>query len=87
MDFYISYTDIYICIGFVPVESILQAILKKSPIYRTCDLESLGISRTQLRHYVANGVLENPSRGLYTVIVSKIYSSGFSGKSPAGLFL
>jgi len=67
MDFYISYTDIYICIGFVTVKSILQAILKKSPICRTCDLELLGISRTQLRHYVANGVLENPSRGLYTV--------------------
>jgi predicted transcriptional regulator of viral defense system len=47
------------------MRSNLHALLKNSPIQRTQDLESLGISRTQLRLHVANGILENPSRGLY----------------------
>jgi predicted transcriptional regulator of viral defense system len=45
----------------------LKKMFLKSSIQRTRDLESLGISRPQLRSLVSKGLLEQSSRGLYTL--------------------
>jgi predicted transcriptional regulator of viral defense system len=46
---------------------VLPKLLKKSPIHRTSELESLGLSRTRLKLLVKQGLLEKASRGLYVL--------------------
>ncbi|MCX8492764.1 MAG: type IV toxin-antitoxin system AbiEi family antitoxin domain-containing protein [Chthoniobacterales bacterium] len=43
----------------------LPKALKKAPVQRMRDLESLGLSRPRVRSLVDQGVLEKASRGLY----------------------
>lgn len=45
----------------------VQRLLRKEGIARTRDLESQGVSRTQLRRLCARGVIERVARGLYTL--------------------
>jgi predicted transcriptional regulator of viral defense system len=53
------------CIGFVIMPLTLPKALKKAPVQRMRDLESLGLSRPRVRSLVDQGVLEKASRGLY----------------------
>ncbi len=43
----------------------LPKAFKKAPVQRMRDLESLGLSRPQVRSLVDQGILEKASRGLY----------------------
>ena len=43
-------------------------MLKKTPVLRPQDVEAVGISRTYLNKLHAQGILDRPSRGLYTLL-------------------